>query len=95
MKAADPKLKPKSRIFVVEDHPLFREALVTLINREKDMLCCGHANGADSALKSIAQCEPDLVILDLRLPDGDGLELIKSLRDLLPGPGRAGSDPAR
>ena len=65
---------------VVDDHPLFREGLAQLIDRQPDMLCCGQADSIASAKKDLASLNPNLVLLDLRLADGDGLDLIKWLK---------------
>ena len=74
----------KVRILVVDDHPMVRHGLIGLINQEKDLMCCGEAGTVGETLAATAKNKPDLVILDLRLKDGDGLELIKSLKSQLP-----------
>ena len=66
------------------DHPMVRHGLIGLINQEKDLMCCGEAGTVGETLAATAKNKPDLVILDLRLKDGDGLELIKSLKSQLP-----------
>ncbi len=73
---------PGSRrtIFIVEDHPVFREGLVQIISGEKDLSVCGEASDADHALEAIARLKPDLVLVDITLPGKSGLELIKELR---------------
>jgi DNA-binding NarL/FixJ family response regulator len=68
------------RIFMVEDHPAFREGLVQIISGEKDLSVCGEAGDADHALQAIARLKPDLVLVDITLPGKSGLELIKELR---------------
>ena len=77
-------LKGKSpspqRIYIVEDHPVFREGLVQIISGEKDLRVCGEAGDADHALEAIARLKPDLVLVDITLPGKSGLELIKELR---------------
>jgi len=76
--------KSKSRrpwqIFMVEDHPTFREGLAQILNGEKDLTVCGEAATAREALQRINQLKPDLVLVDLTLPGTSGLELIKKLR---------------
>ncbi len=72
--------KAKRRIFVVEDHPVFCEGLVRLINAEKDLLVCGHESDGEKALKNISDLKPDLAIIDLGLPGKSGLDLIKDVR---------------
>ncbi len=71
--------KPRG-IFLVEDHPTFREGLAQILEKEQDLTVCGSAGTAAAALRSIARLEPDLVLVDLTLPGKSGLELIKDLR---------------
>jgi DNA-binding NarL/FixJ family response regulator len=73
-----------ARILVVDDHPMIREGLVRLISRQSDLACCGEAGTVAETLSGVAAQKPDLVILDLRLKGGDGLELIKSLKSQYP-----------
>jgi len=72
------------RIFVVDDHPMLREGLEHLIRRHADFEICGGAGTAAEALDAIPALIPDLVLMDLSLPDKNGLELIKDLRALCP-----------
>ena len=74
----------KTRIALVEDHTLFREALVGLLTREADLCVCGQADGAPKGLEMICETKPDLVLLDIALREGDGLELIKAMGDQCP-----------
>src|SRR4051794_21793444 len=69
------------RVFLVDDHPLVRQALKNAMRHERDMEVCGEADDRDEALKGIAAAAPDLAIVDLRLRTSDGLELVKDLRD--------------
>ena len=78
LKAPSPGSRRK--IFIVEDHPVFREGLVQIIGGEKDLSVCGVAGDADHALQAIAGLNPDLVLVDITLPGKSGLELIKELR---------------
>src|ERR1019366_5165494 len=68
------------KVFIVEDHPVFREGLVQVINSEGDLIVCGEAEDAEHALKAIPGLKPDLVLVDISLPGKSGLELIKELR---------------
>jgi len=70
----------RRKIYIVEDHPVFREGLVQIIGGEKDLSVCGEAGDADHALQAIARLKPDLVLVDITLPGKSGLELIKELR---------------
>lgn len=72
--------KLKSRIFIVEDHPVTRNGLVQLINYQNDLLVCGFADTAAKAVGGVESAEPDLVMVDVSLPDGHGLELVKDLK---------------
>ena len=72
------------RIFIVDDHPMLREGLTHLIRRNPDFEICGEAVTAAEALDAIPELRPDLVLMDLTLPDKNGLELIKDLRSLCP-----------
>jgi DNA-binding NarL/FixJ family response regulator len=84
MSIAREKRSPKSRtrIFLIEDHPIARHGLAQLINVQPDMLVCGEASGAQEALRLIRKARPDLVILDITLEDGNGLELTRTLKAL-------------
>jgi DNA-binding NarL/FixJ family response regulator len=72
----------KKKVVVVDDHPLFRERLVQLINHELDMEVIGEAESAKDAIHLIRSISPDLGIVDITLRDSSGLELIKSVRAL-------------
>jgi DNA-binding NarL/FixJ family response regulator len=74
----------KKTVFVVDDHPLLRQGLAMLINREPDLAVCGEAEEAPTAMKAIASVRPDIVIADISLNGPDGLDLLKNLRTLYP-----------
>ena len=84
MKFPCSKPSKKPRVLVADDHPLFREGLVQLINRETDLCCCGETDTVAATQTAVASLKPDLLVLDLRLKDGDGLELIKTLKSRFP-----------
>ena len=67
-------------IFIVEDHPVFREGLAQVLNGEPDLSVCGMAGDVPQALKEIARLKPQLVLVDIGLPGQSGLELIKKIR---------------
>jgi DNA-binding NarL/FixJ family response regulator len=71
---------PPKGIFLVDDHPIIREGLALLINRQEDMTVCGEAGDIHSALTGIEQVNPHLVVLDISLSGPDGLDLLKSIR---------------
>jgi DNA-binding NarL/FixJ family response regulator len=74
-----------SRVFLVDDHPLVREWLTTLLNQITDLRVCGEAAGAEKAIEGIRATKPDIAIIDLALPEGSGLALIKSIKAEIPG----------
>lgn len=73
-------MKGKQRIVVVEDHAVVRDGFVAIINREPDLTVCGEADSAGAALKLIEEKKPDLVIADLILAEGNGLDLLKTAK---------------
>ncbi len=75
---ARPGKSPK-RILIVDDHPMMREGLAQLISTESDLAVCGQAETAFKAMDAIASLQPDLVLLDITLPDKSGLEVIKDI----------------
>ena len=77
--------KPKTNIYLVDDHPLVREWLTNLIHQQPDMAVCGEAETAPEALQGIGRLKPHVAIVDISLKDGSGIELIKSLKSAHPG----------
>ena len=73
------KGKKRIRVLLVDDHPLVRERLAEIINREPDLTVCGEAEDRHEALEAVQAKRPDLVIVDLTLKHSDGLELIKDI----------------
>jgi DNA-binding NarL/FixJ family response regulator len=76
--------KDKSRILIVDDHPVVREGLARMIDREADLTTCGEAATPDDAIRAIAATKPALVLLDLSLGNKPGLELIKQINTTYP-----------
>lgn len=71
----------KSRIFLVEDHPIVREGLTMLIGGEGDLMICGSAGSIRETMPMVRKLKPDAVVVDITLDDGNGLDLIKELHD--------------
>lgn len=69
-----------SRILIVDDHPLFREGLHQMIDRESGWTVCGEAANSEEALRLVNETHPDLVIMDISLGSQSGIELIKELK---------------
>ena len=74
----------EARIVLVDDHPMVRERLREVIQREAGLRVCGEAESRAQALEVIAATSPDLAIIDLSLKGSHGLELIKDLHSLYP-----------
>ena len=74
----------KRKIFLVDDHPLVREWLANLINQQADLVVCGEAESAPQALQQIETSGPDVIIVDITLAQGSGLDLIKDVRGIYP-----------
>jgi DNA-binding NarL/FixJ family response regulator len=68
------------RILLVDDHPIVREGLAEMINRQPGLRVCGEAEDREQALAAVETCKPDLAIVDLALNGQPGIELIKDLR---------------
>lgn len=75
---------PKKRILVVDDHPIVRQGLALMINREADLLVCGEAEDAMGAMRVLASAKPDVLIVDLSLNGPDGIDLLKNIRTTHP-----------
>ena len=73
-------LERKSRVFVVDDHPLVRDGLSTLIDQQPDLTVCGTAGDHPAALAGIGAACPHVALIDVSLGNVCGLELIKDLR---------------
>ena len=84
--AAERKLSVKSKrtVFVIDDHPIVREGLTQLINREPDLTVCGTAEDIYEALKAMQTLKPDIALADISLKGAEGIELIKNLKIRMP-----------
>jgi DNA-binding NarL/FixJ family response regulator len=78
-------LAAKSRVFLVDDHPIVRQGLSQLINAENDLIVSGEASSAREALEMLVNPLPDVVIIDISLEDRNGVELIKDIISRFPG----------
>ncbi|MCB1092618.1 MAG: response regulator transcription factor, partial [Verrucomicrobiae bacterium] len=79
------KIPHPKRILIVDDHPIMRFGLARLIDEEPDLSVPWEAGTAREALTLLEQDRPDLVLIDMALPDRNGLELIKDIRAAFEG----------
>ena len=79
-----PPSRDTKRVFIVDDHPLFREGLSKVIGTDTGLSLCGEAGDAAKAFTEIGRMKPDLVITDINLPGKSGLDLVSDLRSALP-----------
>jgi len=76
--------KGKTRVLLVDDHPILRRGLAQLINQEADMTVCGEAEDAPRAFQAVSTLQPDVAVVDISLKGGNGIELIKNVKDRFP-----------
>ncbi|WP_395748884.1 response regulator [Prosthecobacter sp.] len=74
----------KRRVLIVDDHPIFRNGIIQLINHEADLEVCGEICSAAQALGAVDQLKPDIVTLDISIQGTNGIELMKSIRAVHP-----------
>ena len=68
------------KVFIADDHPIVRHGVRAVLGSTHDLSLVGEASGAGDLLAQLRQGEPDLLLLDLSLPDGDGLDILKTVR---------------
>ncbi len=76
--------KQSIRVFSVDDHPLLREGIATLVNNQPDMVLVGEASTGAEAIQQFKQHMPDVTLLDLRLPDMSGIDVLIAIRSEFP-----------
>lgn len=77
-------LKP-TRILLVDDHPMVRAGLTLRISEEADLQICGEAATEEEALTLVKEAQPDLMLIDISLKNGNGIELVKQTKSRFPG----------
>jgi len=72
------------RVMLVDDHEVVREGLRTLIGRHKELIVAAEASTMAEAIAAAARAKPDVIIMDVRLPDGSGVEACRAIRETRP-----------
>ena len=68
-------------VLLIDDHPLLRQGIKQLIDMEDDMVVAGEASNAADGIRLATELEPDLILMDLNMPEMDGIEALKKLRE--------------
>jgi DNA-binding NarL/FixJ family response regulator len=76
--------KPKTRVMLVDDHPILRRGLAQMINLEADMMVCAEAEDGPKAFELAGSATPDVAVIDVCLKGGNGIELVKNLKARFP-----------
>jgi DNA-binding NarL/FixJ family response regulator len=79
-----PEGAPVLTVFLVDDHEVVRRGVAELIEVEEDLAVIGQASSVAEALARVPALQPDIAVLDMRLPDGNGVELCRDLRSRMP-----------
>jgi DNA-binding NarL/FixJ family response regulator len=80
----DLSVTDRIRVLTVDDHPLFREGIAAVIARQEDMLLAGEATNGQEAIKSFRVILPDITLMDLQMPDMNGIDVIIAIRQEFP-----------
>lgn len=78
------EMQPLKKVFIVDDHPVFRDGLVRIVSQIPGLVVCGEADNASQAFTQISQSPPHLVLMDIGLPGKGGLELLQDVHAILP-----------
>jgi two-component system response regulator DevR len=84
MSAEDRAVSRHVRVFLLDDHEVVRQGLTALLETQPDLTVVGEASTVAEALVRVPALRPDVAVLDLRLPDGDGVQVCRQLRTVLP-----------
>ena len=78
----NPHNPTQTKVLIVDDHPILREGLSTLINGQSDLMVCGESENGKEALAAVKALKPDLAVVDISMKGMNGIELIKRIRAL-------------
>jgi len=70
----------KIRVLIADDHPVVREGLSTMLSREQDIQVVGEAENGTEAIKKAGELQPDIILMDLRMPEVDGVEAMRQIK---------------
>ena len=84
MSSESPNYVDQLRVLIVDDHPVVRVGLKTLLESNRRFVVSGMASSAEEAIEEVTRCVPDVVLMDLRMPQVEGVEAILQLRRLQP-----------
>src|SRR5690242_16889182 len=73
------------RILVADDHPVVRDGLMAVLSTQADFAVVGEAGGGEEVLRQVAALDPDVLLLDLEMPEMDGVETLRRLREAKSG----------
>src|SRR5437879_1045391 len=83
---SDPVKNPvRTRILILEEHPLLRHRIIDYLDSQPDMIVCGESDNIREARNKIPECKPRLLLTAMRLGTGDSLEFVKTLKGEQPG----------
>ena len=77
--------EPNIRVFIVDDHPLVQEGIRSLLLQERDIDLCGYAMTAASCLGFFVNNTADVILMDIELPDMNGIDLCREIKTKYPG----------
>lgn len=77
-------MEEKIKILIADDHPVVREGLMSMVSRERDFVVVGEATNGKEAVAKAVELKPDVILMDLRMPEMDGVEAMKQIAAIDP-----------